>query len=334
MIEEELEGQVYKKIGRLYEDLYSLGVNVPENYESNLPSVKSTIENSATRGYAGGYNPVENTIYIKDKKLGDTITEEDLEDTITEEAMHFLDIFSQGRVGSYLGDIYEYEYIYEYVGSAGILLEGINRDVGISERELENNLRIIKEKKEKSYDELKNIEIEMDKYVTYKIKYEDIRDFLYDAIVKEKEIFHKELVEDYENNNIFKKYLKEDYQPIKEIIEVPKDKRSDEDKQKLEDFLHTYNDLREYCEKKQSDLKKLSNETKNLIHLYDTRRKSKIQHYKGYNLAQKVYEKGWLEEFLNKNPNLLSKSCKKKKTDTENFLKQKGHKNIESFLKE
>ncbi len=134
MKEEELEGQVYKQIDELYENLDSLGVTVSGDYRSELPSVKTTEGCS-------NYYPIENTIYINPN-------DEKLEDIIAEESMHFLDTATKGEVGSNVKTTLKYPYIDEFIGAAGRLFEGTSKDVRLPEKEVRKDLKKIEKETE------------------------------------------------------------------------------------------------------------------------------------------------------------------------------------------
>ncbi|MCK4429313.1 MAG: hypothetical protein KAU95_02975, partial [Candidatus Aenigmarchaeota archaeon] len=226
MKEKDLEGVVYNKLNELHRRLTSLGVKVSGDYKSKLPSVKTTTKNSS-------YHPKENTIYINpnDKKL---------EDGIAEESMHFLDYVTQGKVWSDAGGVHKYQYIDEFIGAAGRLIGKTSKDVRLSKKEVREYLDELKKSKENALsfsDKLNVVRSKLEEYKTFEKDMEDVSDFFLDTIIGENP--KEELEKEYENNSIFKKHLGEQYEPIKKLIEIPKDKRSDEDKQKLHN-LHGY----------------------------------------------------------------------------------------------
>ncbi len=296
MVGEELERQVHEIIGRLYEDLDSFGVKLPEDYGSNLPSVKSTIKDTATRGYAGAYDPSKNIIYVDPNN-------EELEDSIAEESMHFLDSLTQGEVGRDPGEVINrHEYIKEFVGGAGRLFKGTSKDVTISEKGVRERSEELRKEKEKVLPFSGKL-----KYVAY------IYNFLFDTMTGERP--PEELVEEYENNNdFFKKYLgKKEYQQIKKLIEIPKDARSDKYKQKLDIFLVLIDKVAKLETKyERADLQALS---------FDIERFHLLSHKRGYDLAQKVYETdGGFEEFFKKYPKFLSEPYEQNEKDIKSFL--------------
>ena len=298
---------VYKKIDELYEKLISLGIKVSGDYKSKLPSIKTTTGNSY-------YNQKENTIYINpsDKKLGDSISEE---------SMHFLHYVTQGNIGSDIGGVHEYQYIDEFIGAAGRLIGKSGKDVRLSKKEVRESLEELRKRKEKALsfsDKLKVVRSKLEQYKIFEKDMENISDFFLDIILGKKS--KEELTKEYENNNIFKKYLGEQYEQIKKLIEIPKDQRSDEDKQKL-DNLHRYF-VRKHSEifKEIAYFEIASTRAEVQPLLSDVTGYSMVSHKKGYDLIQKVYESG-LEKFLKKNPNFLLESYEQKEQDIKKFIR-------------
>ncbi len=304
MAEEKLKGQVYKTIYDLREKLDSLGVKLPKDYGSNLPYVKSTIEDTdiediTTRGYTGAYDPSKNIIYVDPNN-------EDLENVIAEESMHFLDSLTRGEVGRDPGEVINrinrHEYIKEFVGGAVRLFKGTSKDVTISEKGVRERSEELRKEKEKVLPFSGKLE-----YVAY------IYNFLFDTMTGERP--PEELVEEYENNNdFFKKYLgKKEYQQIKKLIEIPEDARSDKYKQKLDIFLVLIDKVAKLETKyERADLQALS---------FDIERFHLLSHKRGYDLAQKVYETdGGFEEFFKKYPEFLSEPYEQNEKDIKSFL--------------
>ncbi len=280
--------QIYKQIDKLYEKLVSLGVAVSGDYRSKLPSVN--IVTGSPR-----YEIKENAMCINpiDKN------NEELKDDIAEESMHFLDYATQGRIRSDVKTPPEYLYIDEFVGAFGILLEGTSEDGKLRKK-------------------IDGFYPKLEKYETPVKDTEYIYKFLFDTVMNKRP--HEKLVEEYENNDIFEKYLRSFYKPIKKLIETPEDERSIEDKKRLINFYTTVE--RVYLEefKELDELKKEVRSLESHYHRSNQEKSFIVAHKKGYDLAQKVYETdGGIKGFFEKYPNFLLQSYEQKDENIESF---------------